>query len=109
MDSMSAGILHMNGIRTALVPLYRNTVNRFPFFAPLYRRILQREMRRPFRDGSRPMDCTMQSSTSSETSVAGIFFEAARNDGLLFSNTAYLEFYCDWRGLLVEAIAAQVL
>jgi len=34
----------------------------------------------------------------------GTFFEAGANDGLSFSNTAYLERYLGWRGVLVEAI-----
>jgi FkbM family methyltransferase len=35
---------------------------------------------------------------------SGFFLEAGANDGLLFSNTAYLERYCGWTGILVEAI-----
>ena len=34
----------------------------------------------------------------------GIFVEAGANDGLSQSNTAYLEFFLGWRGLLVEPI-----
>src|SRR5689334_13139538 len=37
-------------------------------------------------------------------SRGGIFVEAGANDGLSQSNTAYLEFYLGWRGLLVEPI-----
>ena len=33
----------------------------------------------------------------------GIFFEVGANNGIEASNTAYLEKYCDWRGILVEA------
>jgi FkbM family methyltransferase len=34
----------------------------------------------------------------------GFFVEAGGNDGLKQSNTAYLEFYCGWHGLLIEPI-----
>jgi hypothetical protein len=91
-------------IRTALVPLYNKAINRFPFLAPLYRRILKRETRPPFRrrfatDGlHEAIKCEFGNKRG------GIFFEAGADDGLLFSNTAYLEFYCAWRGLLVEAL-----
>jgi FkbM family methyltransferase len=34
----------------------------------------------------------------------GVYFEAGANDGLDQSNTAYLERYYGWRGVLVEAI-----
>lgn len=37
-------------------------------------------------------------------SAPGVFFEVGANDGLTQSNTAYLERYCGWRGILVEAI-----
>jgi FkbM family methyltransferase len=94
----------MSGIRTVLVPFYRKAVNRFPSLAPLYRRVLQREARPPFRrrfavDG-------LHEVIKREFGIrrGGVFFEAGANDGLLFSNTAYLEFYCAWSGLLVEAL-----
>lgn len=34
----------------------------------------------------------------------GIFFEAGANDGLRQSNTMYLEYYRNWKGILVEPI-----
>lgn len=34
----------------------------------------------------------------------GSFFEVGANNGLTQSNTAYLEFYRRWRGILVEAV-----
>src|SRR5262249_54062449 len=34
----------------------------------------------------------------------GTFFEVGANDGLSFSNTAYLERHLGWHGILVEAI-----
>jgi FkbM family methyltransferase len=34
----------------------------------------------------------------------GVYFEVGANDGLTQSNTAYLERYCGWSGILVEAI-----
>ena len=37
-------------------------------------------------------------------SSPGVFFEVGANDGLTQSNTAYLERYCGWSGILVEAI-----
>ena len=36
--------------------------------------------------------------------TGGIFVEAGANDGLAQSNTAYLEYYFGWRGLLIEPI-----
>jgi FkbM family methyltransferase len=36
----------------------------------------------------------------------GFFVEAGANDGISQSNTAYLERYLGWRGLLIEPIAA---
>jgi FkbM family methyltransferase len=37
----------------------------------------------------------------------GYFFEVGANDGLSQSNTAYLEKYQDWRGVLVEPLPIQ--
>jgi FkbM family methyltransferase len=37
-------------------------------------------------------------------SSPGVYFEVGANDGLTQSNTAYLERYCGWTGILVEAI-----
>lgn len=34
----------------------------------------------------------------------GVFFEVGANDGLTQSNSAYLEKYCGWKGILVEAV-----
>ncbi len=34
----------------------------------------------------------------------GSYFEVGANDGLTQSNTAYLDFYQDWNGILVEAV-----
>lgn len=39
----------------------------------------------------------------------GVFFEVGANDGLLQSNTAYLERYSGWRGILVEPLPMQFL
>ncbi len=39
--------------------------------------------------------------------VAGFFFEVGANDGLSQSNTAYLEKYLGWRGILVEPLPMQ--
>ena len=50
------------------------------------------------------MNCTRQSKIRFGNKRGGVFFEAGANDGLYFSNTAYLEFYCGWTGLLVEAV-----
>src|SRR5271169_4025467 len=94
----------MNGIRTHLVPLYRKVVNRLPSVAPLYRRILQRETRPPFRRRFAVDGLHDAIKREFGNKRGGIFFEAGANDGLLFSNTAYLEFYCGWSGLLVEAL-----
>ncbi len=39
--------------------------------------------------------------------IPGVFFEVGANDGLDQSNTAYLEKYRGWRGILVEALPMQ--
>jgi FkbM family methyltransferase len=39
-----------------------------------------------------------------ERGVPGRFLEAGANDGLRQSNTAYLERYCGWTGILVEPL-----
>jgi FkbM family methyltransferase len=41
------------------------------------------------------------------TRRGGYFFEVGANDGLTQSNTAYLEKYLGWRGILVEPLPAQ--
>jgi len=91
-------------IHITLAPLYNQAINRFPFLAPLYRRILKREIRPPFRRRFAADGLHEAIKREFANKRGGIFFEAGASDGLLFSNTAYLEFYCAWSGLLVEAL-----
>ena len=91
-------------LRAALVPFYRNIVNSFPFLVPIYRNITHRELRPPFRRKFAVGELHEAIKREFGHRRGGVFFEAGANDGLLFSNTAYLERYCGWRGLLVEAI-----
>lgn len=89
-------------IRAALAPLYSKAINGFPALAPIYRRLLQREIRPPFRRRFAVGGLHEAIKREFGKKRGGIFIEAGANDGLLFSNTAYLEFYCAWSGLLVE-------
>jgi FkbM family methyltransferase len=91
-------------IHSTFAPLYNKAITRFPFLAPIYRRTLKREIRPPFR--RRFAADRLHEAIKHEfgNKRGRIFFEAGANDGLLFSNTAYLEFYCGWSGLLVEAL-----
>jgi hypothetical protein len=66
--------------------------------------MLKRELRPPFRRRFAVDELHEAIKREFGNKRDGIFFEAGANDGLLFSNTAYLEFYCGWNGLLVEAI-----
>jgi hypothetical protein len=90
--------------RTALAPLYQAIVSKAPFLASTYRWIAHREIRPPFR--RRFALPALHDAICHELATlgGGFFLEAGANDGLLFSNTAYLERYCGWRGILVEAI-----
>ncbi|AMN40195.1 FkbM family methyltransferase [Rhodoplanes sp. Z2-YC6860] len=91
-------------IRNAVIPLYSKVIDRFPAIEPLYRSVLQRELHPPFR--RRFADKGLHEAIKREfgNKRGGVFFEAGANDGLLFSNTAYLELYCGWSGILVEAL-----
>lgn len=83
---------------------YRGAADRFPFIVPLYRSLFQREMVPPFRRrfATPAMHKGIKQLVSKQK--GGVFLEAGANDGLLFSNTAYLERYLGWSGLLVEAV-----
>jgi FkbM family methyltransferase len=91
-------------IRKALAPLYQAIVSKAPFLASTYRWIAHREIRPPFR--RRFALPALHDPICRELAPlgGGFFLEAGANDGLLFSNTAYLERYWGWRGVLVEAI-----
>jgi hypothetical protein len=92
------------GIRQAIIPLYQRTINRFPSVAPIYRRVMHREPAPPFRRRFAAQGLHDIIKREFGSLRGGVFLEAGANDGLLFSNTAYLEFYCGWRGLLIEAL-----
>jgi FkbM family methyltransferase len=87
-----------------LTLLYQAIVSRAPFLASTYRWIAHREIRPPFR--RRFALPALHGPICHELAPlrGGFFLEAGANDGLLFSNTAYLERYCGWKGILVEAI-----
>jgi FkbM family methyltransferase len=91
-------------ICTALAPLYQAIVSRVPFLASTYRWIAHREIRPPFRRRFALPELHDPICHELAPLGGGFFLEAGANDGLLFSNTAYLERYCGWRGILVEAI-----
>lgn len=93
-----------SGLRAILVALYRNLADKFPFTVPIYRNIVHRETYPPFRRKYAIGKLHEAIKHEFGQRRGGFFFEAGANDGLLFSNTAYLERYCDWKGLLVEAV-----
>jgi FkbM family methyltransferase len=91
-------------IHRVLTPLYQAIVAKAPFLAPTYRWIAHRERWPPFRRrfALPPLHDAIRRELASLG--GGFFLEAGANDGLLFSNTAYLERYLGWSGILVEAI-----
>jgi FkbM family methyltransferase len=84
--------------------LYGRIIKEFPFLAPVYRSIAHREKHPPFRRrfALGPLHEAIKREFGHRW--GGTFLEAGANDGILFSNTAYLERYCGWKGLLVEAV-----
>src|ERR1700720_2205343 len=101
---MSMSTSYNQVLRAALVPIYRSVANCLPFLVPIYRNIAHREPRPPFRRKFAAGEMHEMIKKEFAHLRGGVFFEAGANDGLLFSNTAYLERYCGWKGLLVEAI-----
>jgi FkbM family methyltransferase len=95
---------HGHRVRAALVPFYRSIANNFPFLVPIYRNIAHREVHPPFRRKFAVGELHQAIKREFGHRRGGVFLEAGANDGLLFSNTAYLERYCGWRGVLVEAV-----
>ena len=91
-------------LRAGLIPAYQQVTNRLPFVAPLYRSVIHREAMPPFRRKFAAGRLHEAIKREVGDRRGGFFFEAGANDGLLFSNTAYLERYCGWTGLLVEAV-----
>src|SRR5262245_33548785 len=91
-------------MHAALVPLYRNIANSFPSLVQIYRNLAHREARPPFRRKFAMGELHEAIKREFGHRRGGVFFEAGANNGTLFSNTAYLERYCNWSGLLVEAV-----
>jgi FkbM family methyltransferase len=96
--------LPMSKLRLRATTVYRAATNRFPILVPIYRSVAHREPRPPFR--RRFAVAALHEAIKREfgSKRRGIFLEAGANDGLLFSNTAYLERYLGWTGILVEAV-----
>jgi FkbM family methyltransferase len=88
----------------ALKKAYRSAANNYPFVVPVYRSLFQREMTPPFRRRFATPMMHREIKRLVSGRKGGTFFEAGANDGILFSNTAYLERYMGWTGLLVEAV-----
>jgi hypothetical protein len=91
-------------LRANLAHGYQKITNRFPPMAPLYRSIAHREPIPPFRRRFATAELHEAIKREFQGQRGGIYFEAGANDGILFSNTAYLERYCQWNGMLVEAV-----
>jgi FkbM family methyltransferase len=91
-------------LRPTLTRCYQRITDRFPSIAPLYRSIAHRESNPPFRRRFAINELHQAIKREFAGKLGGVFFEAGANDGLLFSNTAYLERYCQWSGILVEAV-----
>ena len=90
--------------RATLAPVYKSIVNKHPFVADLYRAIAHREPSPPFRRKFAVGELHQAIKHEFGHRRGGVFLEAGANDGLLFSNTAYLERYCGWTGVLIEAV-----
>ena len=87
-----------------LAPLYTGVVKRFPAVGRAYRAVAHREARPPFRRKFAVGKLHEAIKREFGNRRGGVFLEAGANDGLLFSNTAFLERYCGWSGLLIEAV-----
>ena len=87
-----------------LSQVYRSIAKRFPPIVPVYRYIAPRERYPPFRRKFAAGELHDAIRKEFGQDNHGFFFEAGANDGIVFSNTAYLERYCGWKGLLVEAV-----
>ena len=92
--------------RGPLIDAYRWISARYPVVPHLNRALFHREWTPPFR---RIFARDLHEAIKREVGDirGGFFFEAGAYDGVLFSNTAYLEEYLGWTGLLVEAVPHQ--
>lgn len=94
----------MRRVRSGLTAAYGVVVNRFPAFALAWRWIAHRERTPPFRRMFARRALHEAIKRECGHLRGGVFLEAGANDGIAFSNTAYLERYCQWKGILVEAV-----
>lgn len=95
---------YTRSFRPALATIYGRLVNKFPALAPVYRWIAHRESYPPFRRKFARRELHDAIKRECGQIRGGVFFEAGANDGISFSNKAYLERYCGWTGILVEAL-----
>jgi len=86
------------------MPRARHLRDRFPDLARLYHALVDRERRPPFRQryAHGPLHAAILEIAAS---CSGRYYiEVGANDGLVRSNTRYLEQYLGWTGLLIEPI-----
>jgi len=81
---------------------------RFPFLSPWYRAVRYRELAPPFRRRYALGRLHEEIKLIVGGARGGFFLEAGALDGIYQSNTAYLESYLGWRGILVEALPTKV-
>jgi FkbM family methyltransferase len=89
---------------SAVKAFYNKIARRYPGIACVWRYFGHREAAFPFRRTFAVPELHAAIKKEFGNYSSGVFFEAGANDGLLFSNTAYLERYQAWTGILVEAL-----